>query len=289
MNVGLRVLDVFDPVQDTKIPTWILYPTLADEQLEQFGPYSLPVARDATPHGTQLPLVILSHGNNSSPWTFRDLAAHLARAGFAVALLEHPGNSRSDGSLAGTSANLANRPRHLRRVLDVVVADPQLALLITDRVAVIGHSIGAYTGLALAGGRPTCYPRESPDGQAHPVPVEPDPRIRALVLLTPATVWLKEPGALAGVDLPILLYTGESDTFAPTYHADIVLRGVPDRAKIDHRIVANAGHFSFQSPFPPEMTRPDFPPSQDPPGFDRRAYQPILHSEVTAFLRDRLA
>ncbi|MFL5350272.1 MAG: hypothetical protein ACJ8AT_36315 [Hyalangium sp.] len=37
----------------------------------------------------------MSHGTGGSPWTYRGMAAHLARAGFVVALPEHPGNNRS--------------------------------------------------------------------------------------------------------------------------------------------------------------------------------------------------
>jgi hypothetical protein len=32
------------------------------------------------------------------------------------------------------------------------------------------------------------------------------------------------------------------------------------------------------------MVRADFVPSQDPPGFDRAAYQSILHAEIAAFV-----
>ncbi|WP_309896459.1 chloride channel protein [Archangium sp.] len=53
-------------------------------------------------------------------------------------------------------------------------------------------------------------------------------------------------------------------------------------------VVPNAGHFSFQSPFPPAMTRPEFPPSQAPAGFDRVAFQPVLHAEILTFLRASL-
>jgi predicted dienelactone hydrolase len=191
--------------------------------------------------------------------------------------------------LAGSAANLANRPRHVRLVLDAVFGDEQLGKRVSAAGAgVIGHSLGGYTALALAGGRPTCFAHESPDGQPHTVPVVPDPRIRALVLLAPATPWLMADGALAEVTVPILMRTGERDDHAPAFHAAIVLHGVADRARVDHRVVPNAGHFSFQSPFPPAMTRPEFPPSQDPPGFDRAAFQPLLHAEVLAFLRAEL-
>ncbi|HWN70696.1 MAG TPA: hypothetical protein VNM90_23810, partial [Haliangium sp.] len=101
-------------------------------------------------------------------------------------------------------------------------------------------------------------------------------------------VWYMLEGALAGVDLPILMRTGEHDAHTPAMHAGIILRGLPNPQCIDHRVVPGAGHFSFQSPFPPAMTRPEFPPSQDPPGFDRVAYQPVLHAEIETFLRASL-
>jgi len=159
---------------------------------------------------------------------------------------------------------------------------------VRDSAAVIGHSLGGYTAVAVAGGRPSCFAHETPAGQSRALAVARDPRILALVLLAPATPWLMAEGALAEVNVPIFMRTGELDVHAPSFHAEIVLRGVPDRARVDHRVIANAGHFSFQSPFPPAMTRPEFPPSQDPPGFDRAAYQLELQAEVSAFLRAAL-
>jgi hypothetical protein len=38
------------------------------------------------------------------------------------------------------------------------------------------------------------------------------------------------------------------------------------------------------SPYPDELKRRELVPSQDPPGFDRVAYQPIIRAEVVAFL-----
>jgi predicted dienelactone hydrolase len=214
---------------------------------------------------------------------------HLARAGFVVALPEHPGNNRSDNSLANTAANLENRPRHVRLVLDAIFEDAELGKRLSPGgVGVIGHSMGGYTALAVAGGRPSSFPNESPDGQARAIPVVHDPRVRALVLLAPASPWFMAEGALAGVEIPILMRTAERDEHTPAMHAEIILRGVPDPQRIDHRVVPNAGHFSFQSPFPPAMTRPEFPPSQDPAGFDRAAFQPVLHAEILAFLRASL-
>jgi predicted dienelactone hydrolase len=287
--VGCRELEVLDVVQGARVPSWVLYPARAAERIERFGPYEMPLALGAPIEGRALPLVAISHGNGGSPWTHRGTAIHLARAGFAVALLEHSGNSRSDNSLAFTAANLENRPRHLRLLIDAVFEDQEVGpRLATSGAGLIGHSIGACTALALAGGRPSSFANEEADGVARPVPVARGERVRALVLLAPASVWYMADGALASVAVPILMRTAERDAHAPPLHAEIIVRGISDPRQVDHQIVPNAGHFSFQSPFPPAMTRPDFPPSQDPAGFDRAAYQAVLNAEMLAFLQGAL-
>jgi predicted dienelactone hydrolase len=156
-----------------------------------------------------------------------------------------------------------------------------------DQIAVIGHSIGGYTSLAVAGGRPMTGPYEA-EGSGRPVPTSPDQRIRALVLLAPACGWFGTPGSLVDVEVPILLFTAEKDALGSHLHADLVDRGVPDPSRVKRCVISNAGHYAFQSPFPLSMTRPDFPPSQDPPGFDRAAFQPVLHAEILSFLRSVL-
>ncbi len=286
VTVGCRALVVPDAAQDARIPLWLLYPARMPERVELFGTYSLSVASDAPIEGERLPLVVISHGTGSTPWVLRDLAASLARAGFVVALLAHPGNTRGDDGLAHTPANLANRPRHVHLVIEAALADAAIGgRLAPDAVAVIGHSLGGYTALAVAGGRPMALPHETPDGRARPMSVVADPRVRAVVLLAPAAPWLMADDALADVDVAILMRTGEKDLLSPTGYDEVLLRGVRDRSRVDYRIVPNAGHFSFLSPFPPPMTGPLFPPSQDPPGFDRAAYLPVLCGEVHAFLR----
>ncbi len=63
-----------------------------------------------------------------------------------------------------------------------------------------------------------------------------------------------------------------------------VLEGIGDLSNVIHRTIANAGHFSFLSPFPPALTRPDFIPSTDPPGFDREKFHEELPEEIRSFL-----
>lgn len=287
MNVscGCRLLDVNDAIQGAIIPMALLYPARGAERSEHFGPYPLDVAKDAPPAAGTWPLVVISHGNSGTPWAYRQMAKHLVLAGFVVALPAHTGNTRLDNTLAGTAANLANRPRHIVLCIDAVLADPVLKAHIADSgVAVIGHSIGGYTALAVAGGQPWTGPNESKGAAPSPLAVHADTRVRALVLLNPATFWYID-GALKNVRVPIMIRTGEKDEIAPIEHALKVINGVPDASLVEHRTIPGGGHFAFMSKFPPEMTRPNFKPSQDPPGFDREAVQPELFADITGFLR----
>jgi hypothetical protein len=53
-------------------------------------------------------------------------------------------------------------------------------------------------------------------------------------------------------------------------------------------VIQGAGHFSAMSKFPAALTSAAFPPSQDPEGFDREAYQPNLFADVERFLKANL-
>ncbi|PJJ59900.1 alpha/beta hydrolase family protein [Hymenobacter chitinivorans] len=284
--VGYRSLLVTDATLALTFPVVVLYPSAGPEQPEQLGPYELSLARAAEPAPGRFPVVLISHGTGGSGLVYRTLAHFLASQGFVVGLPEHPHNNRADDSWAQTPQNLTARPRHLQLALDAVLHDSSLApATAPDAVALIGHSLGGYTALALAGGTPTTLPRESADGRPRLIPTPTDGRIRALVLLAPATPWFRAPDTLCQIQVPVLLLTAEKDQHTGPWHAQNVLRGLPDPARVQHREVANAGHFSFLSPFPAARVSRMFPPSQDPPGFDRAQFQQELQAEVLTFLR----
>lgn len=102
--------------------------------------------------------------------SYRDLAYNVAKHGYIVAVIEHPKNNRLDNSAEGTLTNLQHRPQHISALIDwfyqATLFEPQL---IPNCVSIIGHSMGGYSVLAVAGGHVNCFDYEADDNQPHPV------------------------------------------------------------------------------------------------------------------------
>jgi pimeloyl-ACP methyl ester carboxylesterase len=156
---------------------------------------------------------------------------------------------------------LVLRARRLRLALDSVMR-PGLP------VAGVGHSIGTTMLLGLAGAQVWMI-----TGQR--VSIDPDPRLDRLVLLTPATSFLRAQGALDAVRVPILAWAGTKDDVTPPAQATFLKDALEGRAPVDLRIVEGAGHFSFMNE-PPPMTTEPLP--------DRDAFLADLAEEVCRFV-----
>lgn len=285
--VGARRLDVRSG--DRAFILTVLYPAneAATATDVAFGPYTMTVAMNADASAGVHAAALISHGNGGSPFTHRGTAVALARAGFVVLLPEHVGNSRTDGSLTGTVELLTARPQQVRDALAAVATDAMLGSA-TDltRLVLIGHSIGAYTVLAAAGGVPVNTRFDTPvmpSRRLDVATVNEAHSICGLVLLAPAAGWFMPPGGLDGVTAPVLLLRGAEDTVTPAFHAKIVRGALGASHALEEVVVPGAGHFSFQSPFPPVMVVPDFAPATDPPGFDRASFHASMNQRIVGF------
>jgi predicted dienelactone hydrolase len=281
MYAGSRQFLIPGDTGTAPLGTLLHYPCAQPSTPTRFGPYELDVRVDAPLAPGRFPLVLVSHGSGGSPLLYRTLSLALARSGYIVALPKHPGNSLGDDDLANTVENLRDRPRQLLRLLDALLADPALGAAIAEEpVTAIGHSMGGYTVLCLAGGEPWTRARERID-------VPHDSRLGALVLMAPACGFFLAPHALQAVSAPILALTAEQDELTPDSQIRAALAGVPDRSQVTIETVRNAGHFSFLSPFPRSMHHPQFAPAQDPSGFDRERFHQRLPVTVLQWIRER--
>lgn len=277
---GSKQLTIKDEIKNISFPVLVHYPTYKKSSPIAFGPYTMNVSPDAEIINGKFPLIIISHGNGGSHLLYRTISTYLAKNGYIVAMLEHYGNNRNNNTLENTTENLETRPRHVSLTIDYLISDNWLNEMIAqNKIGVIGHSMGGYTALALAGGVP-----RTKDGVV--IEVVPDYRITAIVLLAPGAGWFMN--SLEKVTIPILLLTAEHDPITPKWNREIVMNFVPDKSKVIFNEVENAGHFSFLSPFPASMKTPNFLPSTDPIGFDREKFHSQLPTDILDFLNDKL-
>ena len=277
-HVGCLHMRVWDYKANMGLPIFVMYPAQMDFGDLKLGKFTIQAGLNAFVKGGSYPLVIISHGSGGNRLGYLSIAQKLAESGYIVAMPEHFGNHKDDNFLEGSTRNLQLRPRHISLCIDEVGLNGILdGTVQSDKVAVIGHSMGGYTGLAMARGRAW-------NNLGKPVPVIPEKRVQALVLLAPATDWFAPDKSLANVDIPVLAYMAEHDEFTPPENINKVLDQIPDQTKVERHIIENANHFSFLSPFPDAMISPEFPPSQDRDGFDRAAFHRRLSVEIQAFL-----
>ena len=149
------------------------------------------------------PLVVFSHGSGGLRQQSASIVETIASHGFVVVAADHVGNTAID-NLIGTQTSFEVSARN--RVLDVGLLIDEVeagrlaaGLADPDRIAVMGHSFGGFTALAVAGGYED---------------IEPDARIDAIVPLAPASSRISDE-ALAAIDIPMLIITGSDDQTTP--------------------------------------------------------------------------
>lgn len=183
-----------------------------------------PAVEGLMPVKGPVPLVLLSHGWPGNRWLMSPLALTLASHGYVVAAIDHEGSTYDNQQPVG--ATFYHRPRDQRFVLDCLAAPdaPMRGVIDTDRVAVIGYSMGGYGALVFGGAglsEAAMTHEASPAGDLlrplrndtaeHEALV--DPRVKALVTFGPwggkAGLW--DAAGLASLRAPLLLIAGSAD------------------------------------------------------------------------------
>ncbi len=307
-GAGWRQMTVpVSPSNAEAIPVALYYPTQATPRTVTMGLFTLNVAIGAPPSDQVKGLIVLSHGLGGSELGHSSQAEALAKRGYLVAALRHPGDNWRDRSLFSKppARYFAERPAQVSRVIDALLGDPDWKdRIVSDaqgpRVAVLGHSAGGYTAVALAGGHADlrrvgehCRDNAADDpifcGMARatpttgaPVSISPtiDKRVRAAVALAPLGVVFTE-SSLTSIHIPTSIYAGEKDRWlVPRFHAGWIAANMPNA---DYHLIANAWHFAFLDPPSAPILTPDGDAAADPSGFDRRAFLARLQAEIPAF------
>lgn len=207
--------------------------------------------------GESSPVVLFAVGAGGQPERHATLLGALAESGCTVIA---PHFERLASPVPG-EADLILRARRLSLVLDAFAQAG-------TTVAGVGHSIGAATLVALAGGQMWLGPGRRVD-------IAPDGRLTRLALLAPPIGFFQAPGALDAVRLPILAWVGSEDGITPPAQTEWLADAMRDWQTVDVRVTSGAGHFSFMDLPPPHSTEP-LP--------DKQAFLREYSSEVCKFV-----
>ncbi|PZO13257.1 MAG: dienelactone hydrolase [Leptolyngbya foveolarum] len=249
LNVALAVppQSDLDPTAAGLQQTYQRSMTMFDEDRQRTIPVEMYWSRN--PQG---PLVVLSHGFGADRFFLKYMAEHLSSHGITVVSLEHPGSNlkalqglpvdpdiiKSPSRLLPASEFL-DRPRDVSFVLDRLENLNQQAdfqgLFNTEDVTIIGHSLGGYTGLALAGAKLDLRSLQTFCDTIQPLAVSPadwlqcaavdlpeqqadlsDDRIKQVMAMNPLVGQLFGEAGLSEVKVPTLMMTATKDGVTPT-------------------------------------------------------------------------
>lgn len=313
---GYRTLTV---AGDTPMTVALFYPTAVPARTVPMGPWLPVVAPGAPAAEARLKgLILISHGTGGTELNHHNLGARLARDGYLVAAVRHPGDNWQDRSLVTSGRYFSERPLQLSRVLDALLASPEWGSRIpADRIGAVGHSAGGYSVLALAGaqaepqraarhcltvqddpgfcalakgpaGSPASGSQQAPAASAAaPSPERvsvPDRRIRAVVVMAPMAV-VFTPESLAAITVPVRVIVAEKDAVLNgVYHGGYVAAHL---RTAQSSTVAGAGHFAFMSQSTVPLPSAAGDAAANPEGFDRMAFLPELENQVAGFFAEQ--
>lgn len=270
---------------ELRITVW--YPAAADavESPLVIGPPGRPlfdvgaVAPNAAfaEDSLQRPVILLSHGFGGTAGIMGWFGIALARSGYIVIAVDHPGNNGVDEMTVAGARLWWDRAEDLRSALEAIGRDPAVGPhLNLGRVGVAGFSAGGFTALVAAGAKVDpprlgrfcsdhpddgiCRPQLefaiTPEDYAKNLAV-PEvaaearragddhaiPQVRAAFAMAPALVQALDPASLARLPPPVHIVLGDGDTVAPPTTNGLVAGAAIPNAEVDR--LPGVGHYDF--------------------------------------------
>ena len=226
------------------------------------------------------PVILFSHGFGGTARMMAWFGVPLARAGYVVVAVDHPGNNGVDKMTVPGAIMPWDRAQDLRAGLEAAEADPAIGAHIDPReVGVSGFSAGGFTALVSAGARvdmnrfvafcrahPTdgvCVPQKefavnfddaqkamaaAPELVAEQARAGDDhaiPGVRAAFAIAPAIVQGLPPEGLARIKVPVAIILGGADPVAqPETNGLVAAKAIPGA---ELKVLPGVGHYDFLS------------------------------------------
>ncbi len=223
------------------------------------------------------PLILLSHGFGGTARIMAWFGTALARHGYVVIAVDHPGNNGRDPMTVGGAVLYWERPGDLKTALEKAKSDPTIGPhLDLDRVGAAGFSAGGFTTLVEAGVRVDfdrllrfcdahpddgiCAPQKEfqysrsdaaaffaePAGASELAHVKDDlsiPGVKAAFVMAPGIVQSLDPESLKRLQIPVAILLGDADKVAPPATNGRVAAALIPGAKLT--VLPRVGHYDF--------------------------------------------
>jgi predicted dienelactone hydrolase len=223
------------------------------------------------------PVILLSHGFGGSARIMGWFGTALARHGYVVIAVDHPGNNGRDPMTIGGAVLSWERPGDLATALDKVKSDPSLGPhLDLNQLGAAGFSAGGFTTLVEAGARVDfdrllrfcdahpddgiCAPQKEfqfsradaeaffaqPAGAAALAHAKDDHSIqgvKAAFVMAPGIVQSLDPESLKSMRAPVRILLGDADKVAPPATNGEVAAALIPGARLT--VLPHVGHYDF--------------------------------------------
>ncbi|RRO01121.1 alpha/beta hydrolase family protein [Pectobacterium aquaticum] len=156
-GIGFQHITLADGATNRPLDVAVFYPASSSSQTTTIGDNAvfpgIAVSKNAVPESGEYPLIVVSHGYGGSWFNQFWLAQVLVKQGYIVAAPNHPGTTFKDMRVE-KAQELWLRPNDISRVITALLAAPEKTGRVdAQRIAAVGHSLGGWTVLELAGGR----------------------------------------------------------------------------------------------------------------------------------------
>ncbi|UAB72886.1 alpha/beta fold hydrolase [Vibrio sp. SCSIO 43132] len=267
-DVGFTQTTLKEQDRDLHITLW--YPTVdqsvpIERVAENIAFEGIDVRKNAkSTQPEPAPLVLLSHGYRGSWRNLNWLAAELVKSGYVVAAPDHPGTTTFNTS-PEQAAKWWARPQDMSRTLNWLLEQPAFSDQIdSQRIAAIGHSMGGWTVINLAGGEMDaqhlaneCQKHENPrvcellpemglDKPTNGKNQLKDGRFKAVVSLDLGLARGFSPESLNSIDIQVLVQAAGTNTAQLPHEleSDYLASAIPSQFSHYERY-EDATHFSF--------------------------------------------
>ncbi|MEZ8317507.1 alpha/beta hydrolase family protein [Vibrio splendidus] len=315
-DVGFTQVTLTDD-PNRPLNTAIWYPTqyVSDTTLIGDNPAFIgtQVIKGAEIQSGTFPVVLLSHGYRGNWRNQNWLATELASRGYIVAATDHPGTTSFDQS-PEQAAKWWERPRDITRTIDYLLSEVQWKQAVNaNNIAAIGHSLGGWTVMQLAGAKidratfeAECliYPNPRTCGLSDELglsqvqPSEPsnknlsDPRIQRVVSLDLGLARSISVGNLNDITVPTLILAAGIDIgdLPQALESGYIAEHMPLNLR-RYKVYESATHFSFIQSCKPgavPMLEEEVPGDgiicKDGVGISRDQLHQLILSDIVGFL-----